>query len=137
MKCLSVRQPWAWAIFHGKDVENRTWETKHRGPLLIHAALKFDHVGYNWLKNRENWLNVQIPSCVGPESLLYTFGSVIGRVDMTGCIIKSASPWFFGPYGFTFRNPVLFKQPLPYRGKLKIFDVPDAVINERLGGINE
>lgn len=39
MKALSIRQPWAWAIVNaGKRVENRTWETRYRGPILIHAA---------------------------------------------------------------------------------------------------
>ncbi|MCB2188832.1 MAG: ASCH domain-containing protein [Deltaproteobacteria bacterium] len=39
MKCLSIRQPWASLIVAGmKDVENRSWATKYRGPVLIHAA---------------------------------------------------------------------------------------------------
>jgi hypothetical protein len=40
-RCLSVRQPWAYAILHMlKDRENRSWKhpTKYRGPLLIHAS---------------------------------------------------------------------------------------------------
>ncbi|HHY88739.1 MAG TPA: ASCH domain-containing protein, partial [Chloroflexi bacterium] len=43
MKALSVRQPWAWLIAQGyKTVENRTWATNYRGPLLIHAGKKPD-----------------------------------------------------------------------------------------------
>lgn len=39
MKCLSVRQPFAWAILKGKKrVENRSRLTKHRGPVLLHAG---------------------------------------------------------------------------------------------------
>jgi hypothetical protein len=39
MKCLSIRQPWAWAILHGgKRIENRTWNTTYRGPILLHAG---------------------------------------------------------------------------------------------------
>jgi hypothetical protein len=38
-KSLTVRQPWAHAIIHGgKDVENRSQPTKHRGRLYIHAG---------------------------------------------------------------------------------------------------
>src|ERR1022692_2534011 len=41
MQVLSVRQPWAWAIARGrKAVENRSWETAHRGLLGIHASLR-------------------------------------------------------------------------------------------------
>lgn len=40
MKCLSLRQPWAWAVVHaGKSVENRRWNTNFRGEFLIHAAV--------------------------------------------------------------------------------------------------
>lgn len=39
LPCLSVQQPWAWAILAGrKPVENRTWLTRHRGLLAIHAS---------------------------------------------------------------------------------------------------
>lgn len=37
---LTVRQPWAWCIEHGKPVENRTWQTRYRGPLAIHAGAR-------------------------------------------------------------------------------------------------
>ena len=36
---LSVRQPWAWALLYGgKTIENRTWPTRHRGRIWIHAS---------------------------------------------------------------------------------------------------
>lgn len=39
MRALSLTQPWAWLVVHGgKLVENRVWNTRHRGPFLIHAA---------------------------------------------------------------------------------------------------
>jgi len=45
MKILSIRQPWAALIVSGaKDVENRTWPTRYRGPLLVHAAKRSDDV---------------------------------------------------------------------------------------------
>jgi hypothetical protein len=41
VKVLTIRQPWAHAILHlGKDVENRSWRTRYRGLLLIHAAAR-------------------------------------------------------------------------------------------------
>ncbi|MDR1902371.1 MAG: hypothetical protein LBQ88_08850 [Treponema sp.] len=54
MKVLSVKNPWAYLIIHGfdfgpeiggfliKDVENRTWYTGYRGPLLIHCSKNLD-----------------------------------------------------------------------------------------------
>ncbi|HDU8694716.1 TPA: ASCH domain-containing protein, partial [Morganella morganii subsp. morganii] len=39
MKAISIRQPWAWLIVNGhKDIENRSWRTKYRGQVLVHAS---------------------------------------------------------------------------------------------------
>lgn len=39
MKALTIRQPWASLIAHGvKTIETRSWSTKYRGPLAIHAG---------------------------------------------------------------------------------------------------
>jgi len=62
MRALSIRQPWAWAILHGKDVENRTWVTRVTGEFLIHASKTFDLEGYQWLLKNRHLLDVEIPS---------------------------------------------------------------------------
>lgn len=39
MKAISIHQPWALLIANGhKDIENRSWPTKFRGRVLIHAS---------------------------------------------------------------------------------------------------
>lgn len=39
MKALTLTQPWATLVALGhKRVETRSWSTKYRGPLAIHAA---------------------------------------------------------------------------------------------------
>jgi hypothetical protein len=49
MKTLTIRQPWADAIVHGeKRTENRTWTTKYRGTLLIHAGAAPDPKAPIW-----------------------------------------------------------------------------------------
>lgn len=41
MKALSIKQPWLHAILtEGKRIENRTWQTKHRGWIALHASGK-------------------------------------------------------------------------------------------------
>lgn len=43
MKAITVWQPHAEQIASGaKMIENRSWYTSHRGPLLIHAGLRCD-----------------------------------------------------------------------------------------------
>lgn len=40
LKALTIRAPWAWAIAQGwKRVENRSWSTRFRGRIAIHAAV--------------------------------------------------------------------------------------------------
>jgi hypothetical protein len=66
MKALSIRQPWAWLIVHGwKDVENRNWQTKHRGRFLVHAAQGMTRAEYSEA--------VQFVAGFGPTDLLVDF----------------------------------------------------------------
>lgn len=120
MKALSIRQPWAWAIIHaGKDIENRDWATKYRGPILIHAAKACPF--------REN-LDAQAfirkisaePFGMGQAD---NRGGIIGIADLIDCVSESSSPWFMGKFGFVLANV----RRLPFKpcpGKLGIFDIP-------------
>lgn len=46
MRCLSLTQPWATLIALGaKKIETRSWATRYRGPLAIHAAKGLGPVG--------------------------------------------------------------------------------------------
>lgn len=46
MKVLTLTQPWATLVAIGaKRIETRSWATKYRGPLLIHAAQGLALVG--------------------------------------------------------------------------------------------
>jgi len=48
MKAISIRQPWAWLIVNGyKDIENRSWPTKFRGRVLIHASKGMTRAEYD------------------------------------------------------------------------------------------
>ena len=116
MKALSIRQPWAWAILHaGKNVENRTWHTSYRGPLLIHAGKGFDKFGKWWLINT---LGLAVPGNL-PR------GGIVGRVRLVDCVthMDYDAPWFAGPFGFVLADPeeILFYNCV---GRLGIFEAP-------------
>jgi hypothetical protein len=125
MKAISVRQPWAWLIIHGgKDIENRDWQTKVRGRVLIHAAKgmtrdEYDHASLRvW--SRDEALGTRIP-----HPWVIERGGIIGSVEIVDCVAASASPWFFGKYGFVLRNPIALPFR-PYRGSLGFFDVTEV-----------
>jgi hypothetical protein len=121
MKAISIKQPWAWAIFNGKPVENRTWYSHYRGELLIHASKKFDYDGYIWLTK-----NIYKPSDV-PRVQDFEQGGFVGKVKMVDCVEYHPSPFFFGPWGFVFAN-VKSIDFIPYKGQQGIFNVPDEII---------
>lgn len=128
MKALSIRQPWAWGILHaGKDIENRTWPTKIRGEILIHASLVIDAAEWAYfvdtsLLARKTWPDRIIPELPMPKQI--ERGGIVGIAEIADCVSESRSPWFFGPYGFFLKNarPLPFR---PFKGKLGFFEVPD------------
>jgi hypothetical protein len=117
MKILSIRQPWAYLITQGsKDIENRVWSTKYRGPFLIHAPVNIDKKPCS-----EHGLD--------PANL--QTGGIVGMAEITDCVQKHPSKWFEGPYGFVLRN----RQALPFtecKGGLGLRDAPKALL-ARLG----
>ena len=119
MKAISVRQPWAWAIIHAsKDVENRTWSTKYRGPLLIHAAKGLDLEALRVFKHNLNRFEHRTEL----ENRLQ-YGGIIGQVDLVKVITDSTSPWAEpGMKHWIFKNA----KPLPFhpcRGWPGLFDM--------------
>lgn len=120
LKCLTVSQPYAWAIIHGaKRIENRTWRTPYRGPLLIHAGL-----------SRE-WMGPFL--CDGqPAEADMVFGAAIGVIDLVDIVRfedEKDDPFAFGPWCWRLRNPRPFPAPVPMKGKLHLFDPPSHLLS--------
>ena len=118
MKALSLSQPMAWAIFNGKDVENRNWRTAYRGRFIVHAAKSFNIEHWNWIAGNENRLGLTLPF----SRFDFVYGALIGEVDLVDCVANHTSHWFFGKYGFVLANAVLYDKPIPCKGKLNYFE---------------
>jgi len=126
VKILSIRQPWAYLIVAGyKPVENRTWNTSYRGPLLIHASLGTDPENF-MPKQREY---IESAGIVIPDDNDLPRGAIVGSVNLAGVVGQqrdnsgtTASPWFEGPYGFLMTDAVEFEKPIQWRGRLGIRD---------------
>src|SRR2546425_7801682 len=119
MVALSVRQPLAWAIlFAGKDMENRTWRSRYQGRVILHASRTMDEAGVKYL--REAGFQV-------PEAL--PMGAYVGEVTITECrpLAEGASRWAFGPWCYTLERPVAYQTPIPGRGRLGFYPVPEEV----------
>lgn len=142
MKAISIRQPWAWCIvrpdvpkaehrktlgrFHDiKPVENRTWATKYRGPLFLHAARKIDLEAFAWIRAHFPRLALKLPEPGSPE--LQT-GGIIGRALLVDCVENHPSPWAIPGQWHHVLDEV---EPVPFveqRGELGLFEVPGLAL---------
>lgn len=127
MKALSIKQPWAELILRGiKDVENRSWETAYRGQLLIHAGKNMDKKAYQRLSFPYE-LDVMMPMQAG----------ILGVCELVTCTSEISSKWHERGYtGLYLMNPQRFAQPIPFKGDLYIFDVPDELVHEAMEEID-
>lgn len=134
MKALSLTNPWAVLMALGlKQHETRSWQTTHRGPVVICSTKSVENVAY--------W-------CAMPEfkQALKESGEYTSFVDfpygMALCIADlvfirptelirerlSARELAFGDYSdgrwaWEFQNVRRFRKPIPVRGALHLFDV--------------
>ena len=73
MKAITIKQPYASLIAAGiKTYEFRTWKTKYRGELLIHAGKGVDKKAMEKFKK----YNLDYPS-----------GCIIAKVNLVDCVL--------------------------------------------------
>ena len=136
MKAISIRQPWADLIVQGKKtIELRTWTVNYRGPLVIHASQ-----------------TVEREACqahsLNPDTV--TTGAIIGTVDLVAVEELDKATFdtlrdkhldqgrFNSPmYGWRLANPHPLPQPRPMRGRMGLFNVPNAWLEARNGASPE
>ena len=72
MKVLTIKQPWATLIMQGdKQFKFRSWQTKYRGELLIHAGKGIDKEA---VKRLANYLPKELPQ-----------SKILGKVTLVDC----------------------------------------------------
>lgn len=122
MKAITIQQPWATLIAKGyKEYEFRTWKTKYRGDILIHAGKKVNKKALEQFK----YLNLEYP-----------LGKIIAQAKLVDCIyidqelaqklIKKDSNVYKGldnwqGYGFKLENVKEIKA-IEVKGKLSLWD---------------
>lgn len=123
MRLLTIHQPWAWLICAGrKRFENRTWSTRYRGPVLIHAGASCASLR----------AGIDVADRLGialPDDL--QFGAVIGVATIADCTpVESVSdPFATGPFCFHLVDPVLFARPVAWKGALGLIEPSDALVD--------
>lgn len=152
MKALTIHQPYAALIVtpshelpHGaipKRVENRTWPTKIRGEILIHAGRSLEW--FDWI----DWPRPE--SLTRPNGICHadfpglTFGALVGVAKLVDCVpfdapeeiaaAKASRPWLGrhaharGPFCWILDDVRRFREPIPYKGAQGFYDVPGNLV---------
>jgi hypothetical protein len=120
---LSVMQPWAWLILTGgKDVENRTWTTEHRGLLAIHAGRRLDQTAAGDLRLAElDWPPAGQPAAArGALVGVATLAGIHHDRDCGTACSRWANP---GCYHWQLTAARPFTAPIPQPGRLRLWPV--------------
>jgi hypothetical protein len=128
MRCLSVRQPWASAIFElNKVIENRSVNTHYRGILLIHASLRVDKAFWGSEEFRKSRKIKEFRNSHLDNE--FDLGAIIGAVELVKVIEDSNSIWACKGYKhWVLRNPVRFNEPVIATGRLGLWKPSEAQI---------
>jgi activating signal cointegrator 1 len=139
MNAISLWQPWASLWCSSRKVhETRSWRCSHRGWLLVHAGQRFE-------KNfaPDDPLRVVLDNEFGTDwERELPVGALIGMVNVVACLPTQMSfrdaaasdddrtCGDFAASRFAWRRDEfrLFGRPIPYRGRQRIFNVPDDLV---------
>lgn len=132
MKVLTIKQPWATLIMQGdKRFEFRSWQTKYRGDLLIHAGKGIDKEA---MKRLAKYLPAEIP-----------LGKILGKVTLVDCVkmcpefkdmLLKENPDIYTKssfqenYGWQVENVKIFDEPIDVKGHLSLweYEVDDKML---------
>ena len=123
MKVLTIKEPWASLIIEGyKKYDFRSWKTKYRGKILIHAGMTIEQ---DMLKKFKNYKFIPNP------------GYIIGEATLVDCILvdekfneklRNIDPIVYGrnnhvcTYAWKLENVIKYKKTIPIKGKLGLWN---------------
>ena len=123
MKTLTIKQPWAQLVIEGfKKYEFRSWKTKYRGKILIHAGMN---------------LEKEMLPRFRDYKLNYSLGAIVGEAELVDCILvdkifneklKEIDPIVYGKsnhtetYAWKLDKVKKYEKPIPVKGKLGLWN---------------
>jgi hypothetical protein len=150
MRAISLTQPWASLVAIGaKEWETRSWSTSFRGQIAIHAAKGFPRdckdlqyeEPFNSALNRGTRPPLPLGAIIAlatltacePTSRFRQEGFTRRDSDTRRYVEISRNEFAFGDYGdgryaFRLENVLALSVPIPCKGALSIWPVPDDVV---------
>ena len=146
MKALTIKQPWLWCITdHTKRVENRTWKPPYYmvgQRIALHASKARDSAEWDAACDL---VKIALPSF---DDL--PLGAIVATARLVGFVAVKQNrtvevvydleyyqwrddPWFFPPaVGWLLSDVRKLSQPIPCRGALGLWNVPDEMAKQIL-----
>jgi len=135
MKAITLMQPWATLVAIGaKKIETRSWKTKHRGPLAIHAGKRFPSTVHlqggiliyeepyrSFLNNAGYWNSCDLPlgKVVAVVDLLEV--ERIMGINVPGEPERSFGDYRFGRYMWHLEVLQYFPEPIEAKGAQRLW----------------
>ena len=153
VKALTLKQPWASLFVAGsKRIETRSWGTKHRGPVAVHASAK--------ISREDALLCLQQSFATALAALGFNtpadlpVGAILGTVEIVNCLLMfnrmievreecvirlgsdprlTETERAFGHYEhgrfawITSPGRLILNKPIPARGMLGLWELPGEI----------
>ena len=132
MKVLTIKEPWASLIIEEyKKYEFRSWKTKYRGKILIHAGCSVEK---DMMKRFSDY-NININP-----------GYIIGYATIVDCILvdeefnkklRNIDPVVYGrsnhteTYAWKLENVVKYEKPIPCKAKLGLWNYCEVNLEKK------
>lgn len=138
MKAITLTQPWAtlWALGI-KQVETRSWSTRYRGLLAIHASRELDK--YSWSEISED-LRKARASAMLERCIHFPLSAIVGVVDLVdvvpmtheylagvGLIERALGNFDVGRRAWIAANPRALAEPIPVPGQRSVWNLPAEI----------
>lgn len=134
MKAATLYQPYATLIaIRAKRVETRSWSTRYRGPLAIHASRTWQREA-RLLLNREPFFSVLYKAGYVYKEV-HALGAIIAIVDLKSCLPiyhegplpisdqeRTFGDYTLGRFMWFLGNIRELKHPIPAKGALGLWD---------------
>lgn len=132
MKVISLLEPWASLIKEKvKYIETRSWQTKYRGELYIHASKK--KLTKNNLIEYKEQLSLL-------KDTNFKYGYIIAKCNLVDCKVMTkelineikknhneyiSGDYKVGRYAWILKDIEILKTPIPAKGQLGIWEYKD------------
>ncbi len=142
MKAITIWQPWAGMVAAGiKQNETRSWPTKYRGPIAIHAAKKSIQVSCIEVSDKAMEVicrRLNLPEIFnGPDT--FPMGCIVATANLTDCIkitpeyISTLSSdelalgnYTVGRYAWVMTDTKKLDFPIPVKGRQGLWNWDDT-----------